>query len=127
MANELGLAGDQRSKFVKIMREHGEKVRAIRSNSSLSQKDRRSKMMSLREKLQKQVKGVLTPDQFNQWQAKREAMRNSMQGQGAGAPQGPGSGAGAPQGYGLPPQGNGPPLQPRPQGNEPLPPLPGNT
>jgi hypothetical protein len=87
----------------------------------MSQKDRLSKMMSAREKLQKEVKGVLTPDQFSQWQTKRQAMRNSMQGQ-----QGPG-GAGAPQGYGLPPQGNGPPQQPRPQGGEPLPPLPGNS
>jgi periplasmic protein CpxP/Spy len=126
MADELALSGDQRNKFVSIMQAHGEKVRAIRADSSMSQKDRRKKMKSLREKLEKQVKGVLTPDQFSQWQAKREAMRSSMQGQGAGGPQGPG-GPGAPQGYGLPPgQGYGAPQQPSPLGNEPPPPLPGN-
>jgi hypothetical protein len=127
MANDLGLSGDQRSKFVSLMQAQGEKMRAIHSNYSLSQKDRHKKTMAQREKLTKEMKKLLTPDQFDQWDAKRQAMRASMQGQGGGAPQGygppQGPDVGAPQNYQQPPRYGSPP----PQGNEPLPPLPGNS
>ncbi len=138
MANDLGLSGDQKSKFVSTMQAHGEKMRAIRSNSSMSQRDRHKKVTAQREKLTKEMKKILTPDQFSQWDAKRQAMRNSMQqGQGGGAPQGYGPPQGSPGGvqpdYIPPPrfesptqQGYGRPQTPlQPQGNESLPPLPG--
>jgi hypothetical protein len=116
MADDLGLNEDQKKKYLSIMKSHGEKMRALHSRSSMSPEDRRSKAMALHDKLVKEMQGLLTPEQFSQWQQARQALR-ARSGEGGGAPQEPGpQGGGTPPGPGYAPQssGYGPPQGPGP-------------
>ena len=64
-------------------------MEALRSNSSLSQDDRRSQMMSLRKAENDKIEALLTPDQKTKYAALQEQMRGRMRNgpPGGGTPQ----------------------------------------
>jgi ribosome recycling factor len=89
MKDRLSLSDDQTSQVKSILEDSQTKMEALRSNSSLSQDDRRSQMMSLRKAENDKIEALLTADQ----KTKYEAMQQEMRGRRGGG----GSGGGTPQ------------------------------
>lgn len=122
MQRELNLTPDQTEKVRSIFAADRDKFMAIRNDSSLSQEDRRDKMMKLQHEQSDKIKAVLDDSQkakFDQMQAR---MRDRMQRSGPGAPP-PGPGETVPV---PPPPGSAPPPPPQPGSNTPpAPPPPG--
>lgn len=71
MAQELGLNDDQKAKIQPILAEEAGKLKSLRADTTLSNRDRRQKMMALREDYDKQLKTILTEDQFKRLQEMR--------------------------------------------------------
>lgn len=86
LKQHLGLSDDQTAQVKSIFTDSQTKMEALRSNSSLSQDDRRSQMMAIRKGENDKVQAVLTPDQKTKWSAMQEQMRNRRGGPPSGAP-----------------------------------------
>ena len=83
MAEQLNLTEDQKPKVQSIIRAQMEKIRNLRQDpnfASMSQEDRRAKMKVIQEDAAKQMKAVLTADQFQKWQEMQSQMRNHRNG-----------------------------------------------
>ena len=80
-ARELNLTDDQKEKLQALIRGQMEKVRDLRQDTSLSQADKKEKFQAIREETIAEAKKVLTPEQFEKWQAKQGQMAG-----GAGGP-----------------------------------------
>ena len=87
IAKALDLTDEQKPKVEAIMKAAGEKRKALREDSELSQEDKRAKGKAIQEDTTAKIKAVLTPEQF----AKFEKMP-----MGRGRPPGGGPGAGGP-------------------------------
>jgi periplasmic protein CpxP/Spy len=85
LKQNLSLTDDQTSQVKTIFEDSRTKMEALRSNSSLSQDDRRSQMMSIRKAENDKVEALLTPDQKTKYAAMEAQMRDRMRG---GAPGG---------------------------------------
>jgi len=85
LKQNLGLSDDQTSQVKTIFQDSQTKMEALRSNSSMSQDDRRSQMMDIRKAENDKVNALLTPDQKTKYAAFQEQMRSRMRG---GAPGG---------------------------------------
>jgi protein CpxP len=92
LTKQLNLTSDQQAKVLDILKSAQSKMQDLRSDSSVPQEDRRSKMMEIHKTSDDQIRALLDANQqkkFDAMQAKRE------QWQGQGRPQG-GQGASAP-------------------------------
>jgi Spy/CpxP family protein refolding chaperone len=85
LAKMLDLTDDQKAKVKPIIEARDKKIADLRSDTSLSQEDRRAKMMAVREENTTQMKAVLTPEQFDKWQ-KMAPGRNRRPGGPGGPP-----------------------------------------
>jgi len=63
LAKRLNLTDDQKTKVAAILKDQMTQMMALRDNESLSQDDRRAKMMSMRKDVMAKIRAVLTPDQ----------------------------------------------------------------
>jgi periplasmic protein CpxP/Spy len=99
IAKMLDLTDDQKAKVQPILDAQRQKMRDVMQDDSLSQDDKRTKMKALRDDTNAQLKPILTPEQFQKWQAAQARMRRM-------AP--PGGNAPAP---GAPPAPAAPPQQ----------------
>ena len=70
-ARELNLTDEQKQKLQTIVREQLEKLRGLRQDNSLTREDKMEKFKAVREEIAKEVKDVLTPEQFEKWKAKQ--------------------------------------------------------
>jgi len=80
LKKELNLTADQETKLKSIFEEFRTKAQGLRSNSSLSQEQRKEQMKSLAQQYMSQGKAVLTPEQakkFDELKGKRQHRRNS--------------------------------------------------
>jgi Spy/CpxP family protein refolding chaperone len=68
LAQQLNLTDDQKAKVKPILEARDQKLRDLRSDTSLTPEDRRAKMKALRDDMTTQMKAVLTPEQFDKWQ-----------------------------------------------------------
>lgn len=93
MTKQLDLSDAQQQQIKPILENEFKQMQALREDSSLSQQDRRSKMMEIRQNTASQIKPILNADQQKQYE---EMM--SRQGRGHGPGQMP------PQSSGQPPQ-----------------------
>lgn len=93
LKDRLGLSDSQTTQVKSILEDSRTKMETLRSNSSLSQDDRRSQMMSIRKGESDKIEGLLTPDQKTKYDAMQQQMRGRMRG---GAPGGPPAGDAAP-------------------------------
>lgn len=84
LKQNLSLTDDQTTQVKAIFEDSRTKMEALRSNSSLSQDDRRSQMMSIRKAENDKVNALLTPDQKTKYAAMQEQMRDRMRGGGPG-------------------------------------------
>src|SRR6185436_4224806 len=68
MNEELKLTAEQKPKVEAALKEQGEKMRALREDTSLSQEDRREKFRGMREDLDKKMKGILTTEHYEKYE-----------------------------------------------------------
>ena len=80
-AKELNLTEDQKPKFKEIMQAATEKRKALREDTSLSAEDKKAKAKTIQEDTAKQMKALLTEEQFAKWQKMSQRPRP-----GAGGP-----------------------------------------
>ena len=73
-ARELNLTDEQKQKLQSIVRERTEKLRALRQDNNLTREEKMEKFRTAREEINAEVKKVLTPEQFQKWQARRGAL-----------------------------------------------------
>jgi Spy/CpxP family protein refolding chaperone len=86
LTKELKLTSDQQPKVLDILKSAQSQMQGVRSDSSLSQDDRRSKMMEIRKSSDDQVRALLDAGQqkkFDAMQSKHEQWRGHQGGQGA--------------------------------------------
>jgi periplasmic protein CpxP/Spy len=88
---QLKLTDEQKPKVKAVLEEQDKKRQELRGDTALSQEDRRTKMRAMREDLNKQMKGILTADQYKQFEA-LEAQRGQGRRGGQGGNQGNGGG-----------------------------------
>ena len=91
LKDRLGLNDAQTAQVKTILTDSQTKMQALRSNTSLSQDDRRSQMMTIRKDESDKIEGILTPDQKTKYDAMQQQMRDRMRGgqQGGTTPQTP--------------------------------------
>jgi protein CpxP len=86
MQTQLNLTPDQVTSIKAIFADGQAKMEAVRSDTTLSQDDRRAKMMSMRTDENAKVKAVLTPDQQTKFDDMQSRMRQRQQGGGPPPP-----------------------------------------
>jgi periplasmic protein CpxP/Spy len=69
LTKQLTLTSDQQSKVLDILKSEQSQMEKLRSDSSLSQDDRRSKMMEIHKASDDQIRALLDPDQQKKWDA----------------------------------------------------------
>jgi periplasmic protein CpxP/Spy len=94
LTKQLKLTSDQQTKVQEIFQSERSQMESLRQDNSLSQQDRRAKMMDIHKTSDTQVRALLDATQQKKWdemQAKREQwMQNRRQGPPEGGePQGP--------------------------------------
>jgi len=75
LTKQLSLTSDQQPKVLDLMKSEQSQMEKVRSDSSLSQDDRRAKMTDIRKSTDDQVRALLNPDQqkkFDEMQSRRE-------------------------------------------------------
>ena len=87
MADYLGLTDDQKAQIKPIMKSQMEQVKAVRTDTTLSPADKKTKIEAIRKTSRQQIMAILTPDQ----KAKLAALRHHRNNQG-GTPEPPPAG-----------------------------------
>ena len=67
LTKQLKLSSDQQSKLEDILKSEKSQMESLRSDSSVSQEDRHSKMMEIHKSSNEQIRGLLDPDQQKKW------------------------------------------------------------
>lgn len=88
LTKRLSLTADQQTQVKAIDDDTGKQMMAVRNDTSLSQEDRRSKMMTIRKASQDKIRVVLTDDQKTKYDAllAEQQQRMRERGQGGAAP-----------------------------------------
>jgi Spy/CpxP family protein refolding chaperone len=91
LAKRLNLNSDQQSKVQDILKSEQSQMESLRADTSVSQQDRRSKMMEIHKSTNNQIRGLLDPDQQKKWDEMQSRREEWMQGHhhGGQAPGGP--------------------------------------
>jgi hypothetical protein len=91
LAKRLNLSSDQQSRVQDILKSEQSQMEGLRADSSISQQDRRSKMMEIHKSTNDQIRGLLDPDQQKKWDEMESRREEGMQGHhhGGRAPGGP--------------------------------------
>ena len=66
IGKRLGLSADQTAKLEPILADRQQKIAALRSNTTLTEDQRREQLRTIRQDTQTQLATVLTPDQMQQ-------------------------------------------------------------
>ena len=88
MAKHLNLDADQQAKVKDILTSEQSQMQKMHQDSSMSQDDRRSKMMDVHKASNDQIRAVLNPDQqkkFDEMQSKHEQWQGHRRGQAPGS------------------------------------------
>jgi len=75
LTKRINLSADQKAKVTDIFKSEQEQMQKIHADASVSQQDRRAKMMDMHKASSDQIRAVLNPDQQKKWdemQAKRD-------------------------------------------------------
>ena len=79
LTKKLNLTPDQVTQVKAINADSMTQAKAVRDDTSLSQTDRRSKMMDIRKASQDKIRGALTDDQKTKYDAMQAEMKAKMQ------------------------------------------------
>ena len=74
---ELGLTDDQKAKVAPILEKAKADAKAIRADESLAKKQKHQQIEALRQATNQQLQAVLTPEQFQKFQAIRAEHKRS--------------------------------------------------
>jgi hypothetical protein len=85
MKQSLSLSEDQAKKLEPVLKEHWDKMNALRRDTSLSRQDRVAKLKEMQTALDTKMKQHLTPEQTERWQKARFNQRPSALRQGQDA------------------------------------------
>jgi Spy/CpxP family protein refolding chaperone len=83
LSKQLKLTSDQQTKVLDIFQSEHSQMESLRQDSSLSQEDRRAKMMDIHKSTDTQVRALLDSDQQKKWdeiQAKRQPWMHNRHG-----------------------------------------------
>jgi len=69
LKTELKLTDEQVPKVQALLDDTRKKMTDLRADTALSQEDRRTKMMAIRDEQNTKMKAILTPEQFEKYQA----------------------------------------------------------
>ncbi len=69
MAEELKLSDEQKTKVTALLKEQAETMRGMKEATP---EERKEKMKAGREEMQKQMKAILTPEQYTKWETLRK-------------------------------------------------------
>ena len=86
LTKHLKLTSDQQSKVLEILKTQQSQMESLRSDSSLSQDDRRAKMMDIHKASDDQIRALLDPNQqkkFDEMQARHGQWGEHHEGMGA--------------------------------------------
>ncbi len=75
LTKELNLTSDQQTKVLDILKSQQSQMESLHSDTSLSQQDRRQKMMDIRKSSDEQIRGTLNPDQQKKWDEMQSKQR----------------------------------------------------
>jgi periplasmic protein CpxP/Spy len=75
MTEELKLTDAQKPKVKAVLEATAKKGQELRGDSSVPREERREKMQAIMEQENKQLKEILTPDQYTKWEKMRAEMR----------------------------------------------------
>jgi protein CpxP len=75
---ELTLTADQKTKLKGYFEGERKKMQDMRADTSLTREQRQEKMKASREDLNKEMKSVLTADQFTKWEKDADKRREEM-------------------------------------------------
>jgi len=78
IAVELKLTDEQKAKLKEVFQGPTEQIKALRANTNLTPEQKMKEYQAIQEKVEPQVKEILTPEQFTKWQAEREKLRAEM-------------------------------------------------
>ncbi len=84
LTKRLNLTADQQTQVKAIDEDTGKQMMAVRNDTSLSQDDKRSKMMDIRKASQDKIRGILTDDQKTKYDAMLAEMKDRMKERGQG-------------------------------------------
>jgi protein CpxP len=82
LTKQLKLTSDQQAKVLDILKSQQSQMEGVRSDASLSQEDRRSKMMDIHKTSNDQIRALLDENQQKKWDAMQT--RHEHWGHGAG-------------------------------------------
>ncbi len=105
LSQQLNLSPEQKEKIRPLLRHEAERIRQVRSNTSLTQGEAHQRIAMIRRNTRQRIDALLTPEQKKQWQEMRQEHR------GGGGPQGGQHGAG---GGSSPEAPSSPPSPPNP-------------
>ena len=75
MAKQLGLSKDQKSQLKPILKDAKEQIKAVKADTTLSKKERHSRIKAIRADSQSKVNAILTSDQQQKLTQLRAARR----------------------------------------------------
>ena len=76
---ELNLTREQKEKLAPILKAEREKLAALRDDASLTPREKLQRLQASRAEVAPQVKAILTPEQYAQWEKTREEGRGQLQ------------------------------------------------
>lgn len=79
LAHKLGLDADQQSKLAAILGHRQQQVAAVRSDTTLSMRDRKTKLLAIRRDSESQVRALFSPAQQQQYAQLQQAMKARRQ------------------------------------------------
>jgi Spy/CpxP family protein refolding chaperone len=77
-AEELNLTEEQKSKLKDVYQGPVERLKELRADTSLTPEQKLQEYKAIEEDIVPQLKKILTEEQFNKWQQKREEMRSNL-------------------------------------------------
>jgi len=80
LTQQLNLTDEQRAKIRPLLKHGLERVRQVRSNTSLSQGEAQRRIKLIHQDINQRIRQFLTPEQKEQWKEARRQQRNGPQG-----------------------------------------------
>jgi protein CpxP len=86
LTKKLNLTSDQQTKVLEALQSERSQMDSLRQDSSLSQQDRRTKMMDIHQATDAQIRGVLDSNQQKKWDQIQARREQRMQNRHSGPP-----------------------------------------
>jgi len=78
ISKELNLSPQQKQQMLPILKEEAPKIQAIKSNTSLGPMQKAMQLREIGQATDAKVQPILSPEQYQKWQAMRQQEREQM-------------------------------------------------